>query len=507
MLNLIVEWLNQKHNYANYKSEYDDIMTYHKRISNLLIDARVHFDNLKASDCYIVQNVSNKIDFFYERPVNHRHNYSNFNIRRNEYIYDKVNMREVTKNFTVDDLSQNRSIVLKLLNELQHSYHSKNKFLKKFDQCPYKDIFFDIDAHSMEQTKNDAETRLQENEFDFEDFKSAYIEKIKDESRGLQEIGIFYPFHFDHDIFDNKYFAFEINHLKFQKKDKNFLEIVEKFYKEYEVNCDKSKNIFTLEQYLAHPGFGYFQDFAYFNPFKNYDKFQNEYYQIRKNIALKKLEFKDFVLELFEALNKAQIGIVKFQHENLINALLTKRSIERQYSVQEFINLLIEKMEMGEFQLEGFDYAIFDAFKKQPSSVTYTKNTKIDELEGFKMMPDRVKQRAQHILNRCLDALNKDDASKLHYIFNYYKNELNIIIKKYKLNLENKHTVYDMLLDLVLFYNDKNKEKLSKPFNSKIEKIYKKNQNKDIEKIIDFEFQTKFMQQYNDYFNMYKPLK
>lgn len=62
-----------------------------------------------------------------------------------------------------------------------------------------------------------------------------------------------------------------------------------------------------------------------------------------------------------------------------------------------------------------------------------------------------------------------------------------------------------MLLDLVFFYNDPNKEKLSKPFNSTIAKIYEENQRKNIEKSIDFDFQRKFMQQYNDYFNMYKP--
>jgi hypothetical protein len=165
--------------------------------------------------------------------------------------------------------------------------------------------------------------------------------------------------------------------------------------------------------------------------------------------------------------------------------------------------------ENNEFSMQGYDKKlhsdILQAFNNLPISFVFTKNTKVDDIEYFSGFSEFFKQNAQLILDILLSKLSKHDSSKLEYIFDHYKNKLNVIIKKYKLNLGNKHIVYEMLLDLVFFYNDKNKEKLSRPFNSTIAKIYKKNQNKDIEKIIDFNYQTKFMQQYNDYFNIHKP--
>jgi hypothetical protein len=509
LLNLITEWLKQKENYVSYRSEVDNALTFQNKIADMLFHARVHFDNLKASDCYIVQTISNKFDYFYEHPGHYRHNFYNFNIKRNEYVYDKANMNEAAKNFTVDDTTRNRAIVLSLLNELKHGYFSKNKFLEKFDRYPYKDIFFDTNENTVEQIKNDAEARLRQNEFSFEDFKSAYVDKIKEESRGLQEIGIFYPFVVNHDIFEDVHYLFEINHLKFQKDNKNISDIVNNFYKGYGVNCDKSKDIFNLEKYFTHPGFGYSKEFAYFNPYENYEKYKYEYKQIKDNIVLKKLKFKDFIFELFEALNRAQVGIIKFQHENLIGTLITTRSKNRQYSIRELIEIQIKKVENDELPIQGFDQqlyrSILHAFKYQSSNFIFTKNTKIDDMEVFARFPDYFRQNAKLVLDDILSVLNKDDSSKLQYIYDHYMEKLNIIAKKYKLNLENKHITHDMLLDLVFFYKDKSKEKLSKPFNSTMEKIYQKNQNRNIEKIIDFDFQTKFKQQYDDHFNMYKP--
>lgn len=509
MLNVILEWLSQKRNYVSYKSEKDDLQSYIKKLDVMLIDSRVYHSDLQASECYILQKTSNIIDYFNESTTHYRHNFDNFNIKRNEYIYDKANMNEVTKNFTVEDTVQNRANIYILIKQLKHSLFSKNKFLEKQDKYSYKDIFFDLNEDSIIQTEKDIEDNLIKNDFDFKDFKTRYIDKIKDESRGLEEIGIFYPFVFDHDIFENKYFLFEINHLKFQKYDNNFIDIVNNFYKKYQLNCDKAKEIFTIEQYFLHPGFNYSKNFAYFNPFKNYEKYKTEYEQIRQNIKLKKLNFEDFIFELYEALNLAQFHIVKFQHENLINSLITSRSKDRQFSVKELIDIQIQKIENNKMMILSIEheehYNILRIFKNQPTGFRFTKNTEISDIKGFEYVSEYFKQKGTLILNDFLIILNKDDSSKLQYIFKHYKTKVSVITKKYKLNLANKKVVNEMLLDLVFFYNDKSKEKLSKPFNSRIKEIYKKNQNKDIEKIIDFNFQQKFIQQYSSYFNIYRP--
>lgn len=509
MLKIILEWLDQKQNYVNYKPSIDSMISFQEKLSKMLVNARVHFEDLQASECYIVQDMSNKCDYFYEHPTYHRYNFENFNIKRNEYIYDKVKMSEAIKNFTIEDSVQNRAIALNLLQELEHSYMSKNKFIEKFDKYTYQNIFFDIKKDAVAQIKNDAENLLLQNEFIFEDFKSTYLGKIQSKSRGLEEIGIFYPFRLDHDVFENKHFLFEINHLKFQRNDKNFLEIVKNFYKNYGINCNKSKEIFTLEHYFAYSGYAYSKYFAYFDPFKNYEKYKDEYKNIHGNIASQKLEFKNFLFRLFEFFNEAQVVIVKFQHENLLDALITTRSKDRQYSVRDMVDIRMKQIENGELPLQGFEgqlyRAILHAFKNQPEDFVFSKTTKIDDMKGFDQVPEYFKQEARFILADFLSVLNKDNSSKLQYIVDYYMEKLDVISKEYKLNHQNKKVMHSMLLDLAFFYNDPNKEKLSKPFNSTIAKIYEENQKKSIEKSIDFDFQRKFMQQYNEDFNMYKP--
>lgn len=510
MRKIILDWLNTKVNYVSYKSNLDMPHNFQNKIGNLLPLSRIYKSDLEACDCYIIQNVLNKIDYTFEHTNNARHNFENFNIKRNEYVFDKANMEYVCKNFTIEDKERNRAIILQLFNELKHNYNSKNTYLEKFDKYKYKDIFSDIDKYSIEKTKINIETALQQNEFNFEDYKSAYIDRIKEESRGLQEIGIFYPFKFDHDIFiSNKYYLFEINILKLQKKSDNFLKIIENYYNKYGINCDRSKKIFTLNEYFVHPGLEYSKDFAYFNPFLNCEKYENQYKQIEKNISQKNLKLKDFLFELFDTLNIAQINIANFQHKNLIDTLIMTRSLNRPYSFRELVDIQMKKIENNESHIYGYERqlycAILHAFKNQPYDFIFMKNTKIDDIESFATWPESMKQKAQSILDLFLDVLNKNDSSKLQYIFDSYKKELNIINKKYKLSPENKLIVYDMLLDLVFFYNDKSKEKLSKPFNSTIKKIYQKNQNNNIAKNIDVDFQVKFMLQYNEFFNAHKP--
>lgn len=194
MLRIILKWLNQKQNYVNYQPSVDSLTSFQEKLSDMLVKGRVYFEDLQASECYIVQDISNKCDYFYEKPTNHHYNFQNFNIKRNEYIYDKVNMNEAIKNYTIEDSVRNRAIALNLLHELEHSYKTNNKFIEKFDKYTYQNIFFDIKKDSVAQIKNDAENLLLQNEFIFEDFKNTYLDEIQSKSKGLEEIGIFYPF-------------------------------------------------------------------------------------------------------------------------------------------------------------------------------------------------------------------------------------------------------------------------------------------------------------------------
>ena len=93
----------------------------------------------------------------------------------------------------------------------------------------------------------------------------------------------------------------------------------------------------------------------------------------------------------------------------------------------------------------------------------------------------------------------------LQFIYNHHKRKANNIIKKYKLDTTNKKIIYKMILNLIQFYNEDKTEKLSKPYNQTINKTYTANQHKNIDDIIDFEFQQNFIAQYQIQFNKYMP--
>ena len=65
MLRIILKWLNQKQNYVNYQPSVDSLTSFQEKLSDMLVKGRVYFEDLQASECYIVQDISNKCDYFY----------------------------------------------------------------------------------------------------------------------------------------------------------------------------------------------------------------------------------------------------------------------------------------------------------------------------------------------------------------------------------------------------------------------------------------------------------
>ncbi len=130
-------------------------------------------------------------------------------------------------------------------------------------------------------------------------------------------------------------------------------------------------------------------------------------------------------------------------------------------------------------------------------SIKKFKNTKIDDLACYKLCPDYIKQDAQIVLSNLLTNLNKDATSNLEYIYQLYLAELELMIQKYELKNSQKKVLKNMILDLILFYKSIEKEKLSKLYNSSLEKIYDDLQHLDFENLIDFNFQKEFINKYS----------
>ena len=156
---------------------------------------------------------------------------------------------------------------------------------------------------------------------------------------------------------------------------------------------------------------------------------------------------------------------------------------------------------------DNFIIAVLHFLQKQPPDFIFSKSTKIHEMPGADFWPEIFKQNAQLILDDFLSVLNKDGTSNLRYIIDQYEFKLSTIIKRYQLKSEFNSIFNEMLLDLSIFYNDKDQEKLSKPFNATFEKIYQKNQNKKIDDLINFDFQNEFIQEYRSRFEKYLPFE
>jgi len=502
----ILNWLDGKLNYANYITERDTFESYNKRFANLLFNTRLSVADLHATDCYIITNNYDKVIFKLEKPKARSKAFKEFNVKRNEYIYDKIKLKEIATNFTNNDNVRNRAIILEFLAELKHANKSNNTFISNSDEYSYKNIFFDIKPNEVLDFIKYVKDSFVNNEADLASFNK-YVDKIKKLNRDLREIGIFYPFKLDNDILSKKYYPYEINHIRFQKNNESFINRVHEYYEENGVNSDTSKPIFTLKKYFTYAGFTFHSSVAYFNPIVNLTKYEDEYIELKKHIEAKNLDFSNFIYELFDILNKAQFGVVKFQQENIINEIVTHNK-GRQFSIKKISKLQLEKLQNHELGLSGIVYqeyaAIMHAFIHQDSSFRFTKNTTIDDMKGTDLWLPDVKERAQMYLDSCFMIKNKHKDSTLEFIYNQYKNDILQIHKKYKINKKEKEILLVMLMDLIYFYKVKD-EKLSNSYNKTMEKIYKNYRYQDIENLINFNFQVEFIQKYKDEFDKYKP--
>ncbi len=509
MKQTILKWLDEKVNYVSCKTPKEHVLEFNKKLAKLLFGSRIHFKDLEASDCYIIKVVDKEIDYRLEHPSHYRYNFDNFNVQRNEYVYDKINMAYIANNLSTINCTQNRAIILELLNELQHSYKRKNKFIEKLKTVNYKDVFFDANSENIDTFVDSAIENLKENIFDFNDFKESYLHLIQKESQDLEEIGIFYPVIFNHDILEEKHYIFEINHLKFQRRNEQIFDKANKFYKEYDVNSNKLKELMSLEEYFAHPGFNYSKKIAYFDPFENYEKYKDQYNEIESRLIKSKHLFEDFIVELYDLLNQAQFGVVKFQHEAMLNFLQTKRSTNRTHSLRELATTMKNKLEKGELGMRGLDYQkyniVLHCLINQDDDFKFTKNTIVDDLNGVDSWPIKMKELCQLVIDDICMRTNKHHESNLQYIYDFYNNSLLKISKKFDLKKKHHKILSSMLLDLIFFY-DKH-EKLSKPYNSQIANFITKHTYRKYDDLIDFNKMDRFTQDHQDEFERYHPFE
>ncbi len=555
---IILDWLNTKKNYISYKEE-DDLLSYIIKTNLLFFEARVCEDYLEPCDCYIIHNNDNIIDCSIEYVVKNTKYFKSHNVNRNEYVYDRANLKEISKYFSQQDNLQNRSRILTLLEGLLHSFVKKNNFIDDSEQYSYKNIFFDIsDQHEAKIFMDDIKLLMSNKDKYFEEFRDRYFKRIYDSHKDLKEIGIFYPFKIDHDIFAKKYYLFEINNYKLMKNDKNLINIVKDFYKKLGVNGKEDRPLFTLSHYFLHCGNYYSKEFAYFDPFRNLFTYEKQYKLLRKDIIKKdtknyREKYKSFLFELFEIFNLIQFNFVQFQHKNVEYAIILYRSeykkndhkkqakdirecsfkeyIQKEEkrvfnelninpSNQQFLSLLQELLKMNFENKLYFDSTLYKIACNMDSDDKYyllfiyiflniidhgldiNRSTNVINMKYLAYAPLNIRKRLQSIIYNFFTLKRTNPENKLKYILDKHKKDVLELCRKYDLNNENIKTIEKMLLSLLFFYNNKNTVKLSAQFNKEMENIVIKNS-----KVSPFDLQDnskKFIDKYSSEFDKYR---
>ena len=432
-----------------------------KKLSKLLIASRIHFSDLEASESYLVIKQNDNIHVEPIKANHNRYTFENFNRKINEYVYDTEQLIRMSRSSNTKHSIQNYATLLLPLIGLKESQFQKSN--KKF--------FFNLPTTKINHLIQNTENLMQNKNLDFQDFQSNITDEITTKSSNLEEMGIFYPFEYKHDIFAKKYYLLEINHIQLIKDDETLIDKKQKFYKEYEVKGNHN--------YFATASTIYNKEFAYFDPFFYLKNFKKEHTLLIKNIEANKMDTSNFTFDLFEFFNLVQFQTVRFQHENLINLIMISRSKKRQLSLPELCNKIIKDMEKHPNKYyDEKTYTILFIFREFLNKHTYTNSLTINDL-GFANMSDESKSDAQNVLNNLLLILNKGNISNLSYISNYTKSRIKIVFKKYKLNNDSISTIENIIKSIIVFHCNLKKEKFSKRINSTLYSIYLKKQHLD----------------------------
>ena len=275
---VILDWLKTKQNYCYYQANTDNLAIFQNRLVELLLSGRIHISDLKPSDCYIVKNIGNVIKWSLKHTVHAKHTFENFNVQLHEHVYNNVKIKEASKIFEGNNCEQQRKTLIELLVEFKKSKSKKNTQSKRFDD-PYEFIFSKSDRNPDDYIEHIKSSLIVDGVFSSNEMPGD-MRQIINRYKDLQEIGIFYPFKFDHDIFAEDHYLVEINHVKFRRKDNNFLNLITNFYQANQLN-NCFGEVFTLKRFFAYPGNQYIPHFAYFDPFKHYEKYLEVYKKIK----------------------------------------------------------------------------------------------------------------------------------------------------------------------------------------------------------------------------------
>lgn len=494
----LYSWLKSKENYIYYNvAERDGYTNFYTRMNNAFLKAMIHTDHQNAAPFYIIKKYKNSQDFFITFENLKQGRNTGKSLDQDSYatlqtIVDKIYL-------------VNQSVLQKDKHDLfmRHVINAKNEYTKKkrfaeYDPISYKEVFeeSEIDKYQSHRILNDETT---------DEFLKALFERFEycSEYRKIEEMAIFYPVQYKHNIFSDQHYLFEINPYKFQIKTATNKKM--EYYLDCYFNIDYQLNKTAVTESYEneinkHHGRVFNKNIAYFNPIL----FENEYLDdltelinwINENS--KKIDSTAFYHSLFDKINILTFYIVLAQFESLLNDKLMKKYESKFISKSEFVEYLyqehvdnvkeqyccdfnnINKQEKEHIQSKSLillfmiDFYRKNNLKKNQKLMAEDLNLKDDADKAiFKAIQDDI-------------GLFYQNKKSMNYLLESSMESIKLLLKEYKIPQKFHRNFRRMFLNIITF--DISKSNLKKPYNKFIENMHKNISKEQLRKQYDVHF-------------------
>lgn len=306
-----------------------------------------------------------------------------------------IKIKDDALSFQKLDKNKQKNILFAQQYEMKHcvakdntnSFANFSKYESSF--LKYSDIINNIDLRIFEDFIH---SQIDEN-FDFEFHEDSILQSFMRSVKKYNNIFLFFPSKLDQDILSNKNYLTGINKYKFQRANIDLKNQITKFYDLYGLNSRASLDLFKLEDYFYYSGNIFKDYFAYFDPFKMLNVYNEQFSYLIATVK----EKEKFIFELFDLFNWIQFNSVVKQHENLINSIgLAKYYNRFNEFIEKQIEIVTSVEESSSKQL--FLDALYVLYEKYSQlNGNFSKNTTIENL-GLESCEKELKDTIQYII-------------------------------------------------------------------------------------------------------------
>lgn len=491
--NYINTWLKNKKNYIYYNiKEEHSYEKFYIRMIQIFLESLMHTDDHDPAPFYILtkskkeKEASLKKESF-KRGKNTGKSLNQQFYRTIQELVDKVHLLNHGKSFTKHDKI---NMFYKHIGNFQDEVF-KQKIYSQYDYINYRHINGELSEIDVEQIDEFLDRIFQELKRPLN-----YGEITNLEYKEIEEIALYYPVQYTHNIFDGKHYLFEINPYKFkqitsEQKIQHFL--FQYFNIDYLANKEIFHNAYE-EMINLHHGVLYDRAVSYFNPYKllepSYEVDLSPFTDWLESNNKTKNCTDAFYTSLLETLNEITFHTVKAQFESLLNSILMKEYNSKNILKKDFVEFLylenkkkFNKAETEFSVLEEKIFSILGEINEFYKGNSMTKNNKITA-EDLNLSDYLEKGIFEYILKSIDLFYNKHKS--LDFIYDTSVMLLKELLKSYNIPQKLHKAFEGILLDIVTFETASN---MKMPFNSHIEMVHRGVSKKKLLKEYNFTFE------------------